>query len=308
MNAKNENTNATTNASGIVKRTNAYFIDPTMVVRREGWNPRFDFGDIKELVQSIKANGVLNPIRVKRVAGNFELIDGDRRMTAIEALLKEGHTFEGGIPAIILDKAIEDVEALIQMFEANTGKAFLPLEEAAAYQRMRDAGMTLKQICSRVGRAHVHVVKTMALLTADESVKDAVKDGTVNSTLAKEIATKARGNKAKQKELVETAKKGGKAGKKLAKEEAKSIKKRPTSKKGQQTVEPAALKPLTSSQLDTRESVLMNLVSKGLKAVGISEDKARAMFADSDEQSLAFHFGALMGIRAAQGKDPKITL
>lgn len=299
-------TAATTNATGIVKRTNAYFIDPTMIVRREDWNPRFDFGDIKELAQSIRSNGVLNPIRVKRVAGNFELIDGDRRFTAIEHLLKEGYEFTDGVPAIILDKAIEDVEALIQMFEANTGKPFLPLEEAAAYKRMKDAGMTIKQICERVGRAHVHVSKTLTLLTADESVQQAVADGTVTSTLAKEIATKAKGNKAKQKELLAKAK-TGKAGKRLVKEEVEQIKKRAV-KKGQQTVEPVKLKPLTESQLATRESVLINLVSKGLKTCGVKEEAALAYFADNDERSLAFHFGVLIGIRAAQGKDPKITL
>ncbi len=296
---------ATTNASGIVKRTNAYFIDPTMIVRREGWNPRFDFGDIKELAQSIRSNGVLNPIRVKRVGDKFELIDGDRRFTAIELLLKEGHAFEGGVSAIILDKAIADVDALIQMFEANTGKPFLPLEEAAAYQRMRDAGMTLKQICEKVGRAQVHVTKTLALLQADQSVKDAVADGSINSTLAKQIAVKAKGNKGKQKEMVEKAKKGGKAGKKLVKEEAEQIKKRPA-KKGQDTI--VAPKPLTQSQLETREAVLTNLVQKGLKDCGVNEAAAHSYFADSDERSLAFHYGVLMGLRAALGKDPKITL
>jgi len=296
---------ATTNASGIVKRTNAYFIDPTMIVRREGWNPRFDFGDIKELAQSIRSNGVLNPIRVKRVGDKFELIDGDRRFTAIELLLKEGHAFEGGVSAIILDKAIADVDALIQMFEANTGKPFLPLEEAAAYQRMRDAGMTLKQICEKVGRAQVHVTKTLALLQADQSVKDAVADGSINSTLAKQIAVKAKGNKGKQKEMVEKAKKGGKAGKKLVKEEAEQIKKRPA-KKGQDTI--VAPKCLTQSQLETREAVLTNLVQKGLKDTGVKESAAHVFFADSDERSLAFHYGVLMGLRAALGKDPKITL
>lgn len=296
---------STTNASGIVKRTNAYFIDPTMIVRREGWNPRFDFGDIQELAASIEANGVLNPIRVKRVEDKFELIDGDRRFTAIQALLKKGHKFEEGVPAIILDKKIEDVEALIQMFEANTGKPFLPLEEAAAYQRMRDAGLTIKEICRRVGRAHVHVNKALALLQADPSVQDAVASGEINSTLAKKIAVKARGDKAKQKEMVEEAKKGGKAGKKLVAEKAEQIKKRPA-KKGQETV--AAPKCLSQSQLETREGVLTNLVAKNLKTVGVKESGAHAFFADSDERALAFHYGVLMGLRAALGKDPKITL
>lgn len=295
---------ATTNANGITKRTNAYFIDPTKIVRKPGFNPRFDFGDIKELVQSIRHNGLLNSIRVKRVADNFELIDGDRRVTAIEHLLKEGFEFPDGIPAVIVDKSISEVDALIQMFEANSGKPFLPLEEAAAYQRLRDAGLTIKQICEAVGRASVHVTSTLAILKADDSVKAAIKDGSINKTLAKKIATKAKGDQSKQAEMVRTAQ-TGKSGKKLVAEQAEDIKKRPA-KKGQ--TEFVAPKPLTLNALENREGVLLNLVSKGLKACGINETAAHAHFADSDEGALAFHYGVLMGIRAAMGKDPKITL
>ena len=83
-----EITTKSSNPAGVLKRSNAYFIDPTRVVRRDGWNPRFDFGEIEEMAKSILANGLLNAIRVKRISGNpaadFELIDGDRRMTAIE--------------------------------------------------------------------------------------------------------------------------------------------------------------------------------------------------------------------------------
>ena len=86
-------------APGIIKRTNAYFADPKTIARVDGWNNRFDFGEIEELAKSIKINGLLQPLRIKRVPAHvkddgkgaagaqvfaFELIDGDRRLTAIE--------------------------------------------------------------------------------------------------------------------------------------------------------------------------------------------------------------------------------
>ncbi|MCX8502353.1 MAG: ParB N-terminal domain-containing protein, partial [Alphaproteobacteria bacterium] len=185
---------ATTQAPGVLKRTSAYFIDPHAVVRKPGFNPRFDFGEIDALATSIRANGVLNAIRVKRMDPTpegylFELIDGDRRLTAIESILeKDADAFKEGVPAIIVDRAQDDITSLIQMFEANSGKMFVPLEEAFAYKRMRDAGMTLAQIESAVGRKVPHIADMLTLLNADDSVKEAVTDGTIGKQMAKTIA------------------------------------------------------------------------------------------------------------------------
>ena len=217
---------STTLPAIIKARPSAYnMINPRTITRREGWNVRFDFGEIEELAKSIKyqateggvPGGLLNAIRVKRAGEGFELIDGDRRLTAVELLLKwadegnpKGYDFAEGVAAVVVEKGQDDLRSLIQMFEANSGKAFLPMEEAAAYKRMREAGMSLEQIASAVGRNHVHVNNTLALLEAPEELQKAVKEGKVGGTLAKKIATSARGNKAKQKELTEKAIKAGK--------------------------------------------------------------------------------------------------
>lgn len=191
--------------AGIVHRGNSYRIDPRAIDRRPGWNPRFDFGDIPQLAESIKAQGVLMPLRVVRKGDRFELIDGDRRLTAIEKLMKDGAKFPEGVPAIIETAGQSDADLTIRMILANEGKPFLPLEEAAAYKRLRDSGMTIKQLCEKVGRVSRHVTQMLALVEADDSVKDAVKDGKIGKQVAKDIATKAKGDKGKQKELTEKA-------------------------------------------------------------------------------------------------------
>lgn len=221
-----------TPTNGIVTaRPSAYnMVDPRSIDRREGWNVRFDFGEIEELAKSIKyqateggvPGGLLNAIRIKRKeGGRFELIDGDRRMTAVELLIKwagegnlKGYDFPDGIAAVIVAKGQDDLRSLIQMFEANSGKAFLPMEEAAAYKRMREAGMSLEQIGQAVGRNHVHVNNTLALLEAPAELQEAVKKGEVGGTLAKKIAVVGRGNKAKAAELTKAAKAAGKDKKK----------------------------------------------------------------------------------------------
>lgn len=281
---------------GITKRTNAFFVDPKAIKRREGWNPRFDFGDMAELKKSIKTNGVLNPLRLKRgEPGEFILVDGDRRFTAIEELLKEKHKFPDGVPAILLSKDHSDIDSLVQMFEANTGKPFLPLEEAAAFQKMRDAGMTIKQICEKVSRSHVHVESTLALLVADDSVKEAVKKGEISGTLGKQIAVKGKGDKKMQQAAVAKAK-TGKEGKAVVKRELSKVERRkPSANK------PKSVQPLTKVELQTLETKLLAHLKEQSKneILSTKADKVR----QTKEGASVFLRGILAGIQIAQGID-----
>jgi len=303
---------------GVIKRTNAYFIDPKALTRREGWNPRFDMGEIDQLAKSLKANGMLNPIRVKRLTVNkdnqfaFELIDGDRRFTAIESMVKDGtyaKAFPDGIPAIIVDKAQDDMTSLFQMFEANSGKAFLPLEEAAAYQRMRDGdkeagikGLTIKQICERVGRKQVHVVEMLNLLKADAEVHDAVKSGAIGKTMAKRIATDAKGDAGKQKQLVAAAKsagkdKGSKAGVKRQLDTARRAK---AATKGK-TLKIRALDNQELSALGAK--VASSMADKMVLADLPLESDLRKWIQGNPDLALAASFGALEALKRAAGMD-----
>ena len=293
----------------ITKVAKLYFADPSAFVIKEGWNTRFDMGDIAGLETSIKANGFRRAkpiVAIRNEDRQLEIIDGARRMTAVWNLLKKGHEFPEGIPVSIEDKSASVVDRTLIMFTANDGKPFLPLEAAAALQRLRDEGMTVKQIMAATGKSDVYITDTLALLSAAPEVKEAVKSGKVGKTLASKIAIKAKGDHAKQKEMVEAATKGGKAGKKVVNEQADQIKRRKPTKKAQETL--VAPKPLTQSQLETRESMMLNLVSKGLKELGVDESNIRGVLAQTTEGAVGFHFGVLIGIRAALGKDPKLAL
>jgi len=195
-------------SNGIVKArpNNHNLVDPTTIGRMPGWNPRIDFGDIEALAAQIEQQilsghtvGLVNPLRIRRAVGRtdgkmFDLVDGDRRLTAIELLLSRGVTFSDGVPAIISDAKQTEKQMLLQMLLANEGKPFTPIEEAQAYRRMKDGGMTVEEICKAVGRSHVHVGYTMALLEAAPEVRDAVADGSIGASLAKEVI-KAAGRK-----------------------------------------------------------------------------------------------------------------
>jgi ParB/RepB/Spo0J family partition protein len=303
---------ASKEAPGIVKRSSAYFLDPKAITRREGWNPRFDFGEIEELAKSLKVNGMLVPIRVKRLTKPeggklFELVDGDRRLSAVELLLKkDSDAFPEGIPAIIIDKAQDDLKSLIQMFEANTGKPFLPMEEAAAFKRMRDEGMTIADICKAVGRKQMHVQAMLALLDADPEVQEAVQKGEIGKTEAKDIAVHAKGDKAKQKEIVAAAKDAKKDPKNKAKkrivlkkiDEARQAK---AAKQGRTL----KVKHLSDEQLAEIGAKLAKVWIAKAKQAGVTKTETDADItkwcAGDDALAAAFTWGALQALKVAAG-------
>lgn len=307
---------------GILKRNNRYFADPRAICRRPGFNVRFDFGEIERLAKQIKdekgldpaSGGLLNDLRVKRILKDdpryakgfrFEIIDGDRRLTAIELLMSRGELFPIGVPAKIVDKDQSELHDLLQMFIANEGKPFLPLEEAVAYQRMRDAGMTVKDICQAVGRAQVHVVATLALANADESLKLAVAEGRIGKSIAKDIAVNARGDKDLQAVLTaETiAAKGDKSAERVVRRRVEEAKVTKAIKRGVQRV--PKMRALSDEELSALGASVAERLPALIEAAGPSAKKGQKDLTKwvslDDNLALAFTFGALQALKAAAG-------
>ena len=284
------------NAPGITKKTTSYYIDPKVITPRDGWNPRFSFGEVEELAKSIKANGLIFPLHVKRVGAGFELIDGDRRLTAIEMLLEQGHEFPEGVPAQIKDKNTSDLENLILMFESNSGKPFLPLEAAAAYKRMRDAGMTLKQISERVGRKPANITDTLRLLTTDVDVQDALKKGKINTTAAMAIA---KTDKTKQKDLVEkvaaTGKGKGKRATLLKELDKVRVNRRASTPKKAVALDVASLKKI---EADLTEALVV--MAKG---AGIEMREIKKQASATPTSKIIATYAMLIGIQTALGHE-----
>jgi ParB-like chromosome segregation protein Spo0J len=293
---------------GIIKRSNAYNIDPKLVTFRKDWNPRFDFGEIEELAATIKAQkekepesgGLLQAIRVKRTTEGFEVVDGERRITAIQTLMKKGEDFPFGIPAKVEGESTTDLDNLIKMFVSNSGKPFLPMEEARAYQRMREAGMTVKDMEKVVGRSNVHIINTLALIEADPALQKAVEDKSVKAVEGKVIAVATRGDKAKQRELVEELKAAGKdkpARKKVMKK-VETIRQQKAKSQGRAL----KIKPLSAEQLSSVGAKVSEKLMKRMKTLSLPMDTDLKRFCkDDDNLTLAYEFGVLEGLKAAAG-------
>ncbi|MFK7859145.1 MAG: ParB/RepB/Spo0J family partition protein [Granulosicoccus sp.] len=142
-------------------------------IRRGTYQPRrlFDQELLQELADSIRAEGMIQPIIVRPFADGFELVAGERRWRASQLAGIDR------IPAIVRDMEDRSVAA-VSVIENIQRKDLNPLEEAAAFQRLCDEfGMTHKAVSEAVGRSRASVTNLMRLLELHDDVKVMVDKG-----------------------------------------------------------------------------------------------------------------------------------
>ncbi|MFK7995127.1 MAG: ParB/RepB/Spo0J family partition protein [Granulosicoccus sp.] len=142
-------------------------------IRRGTYQPRrlFDQELLQELADSIKAEGMIQPIIVRPFADGYELVAGERRWRASQLAGIDR------IPAIVRDMEDRSVAA-VSVIENIQRKDLNPLEEAAAFQRLCDEfGMTHKAVAEAVGRSRASVTNLMRLLELHDEVKVMVDKG-----------------------------------------------------------------------------------------------------------------------------------
>ncbi|ADL08986.1 ParB family protein [Thermosediminibacter oceani DSM 16646] len=140
---------------------------PVDAIKPNPYQPRKNFDDesLRELTDSIKVYGVLQPIVVRRVGKNlYELIAGERRWRACQkAGLKE-------IPAIVRDTKETDT-AIIALIENLQRENLSFLEEAEGYrQLMYEHGLTQEQLAERLGKSQSTIANKVRLLKMPEDI------------------------------------------------------------------------------------------------------------------------------------------
>lgn len=119
----------------------------------------FDDEKLDELAESIRRNGIIQPVVVRPVdGGSFELVAGERRFrAAVHAGLRS-------IPAVA--RILNDLETLeLALIENTQREDIKPLERADAYRRLIDSfGLTQEQVAERVGKSRSAVANTLRLL------------------------------------------------------------------------------------------------------------------------------------------------
>lgn len=144
---------------------------------------QFDESKIIELAESIKANGLAQPITVRPMPGDlYQLIAGERRYRAHKHLCAEV------IRAIVVE--MSDDQAARVMLAENTARADLdPIDEANAYaRRMKDYNWTHAQVASAAGVAVQTVHNRLKLLNLREDIQFLVRKGQLSVGYAAVIA------------------------------------------------------------------------------------------------------------------------
>jgi ParB family chromosome partitioning protein len=135
------------------------------------YQPRRDFQDqpLEELAQSIRENGIIQPLVVRKTAQGYQLIAGERRLRAAKlAGLKQ-------VPVVI--RRSTDREALELALIENIQRENLNcIDEALAYfQLMQDFSLTQEEVAARVGKDRATVANHLRLLRLPEAIIDDLK-------------------------------------------------------------------------------------------------------------------------------------
>ena len=152
-------------------------IDPSPLQPRTA----FDDGKLDELAKSIRSNGVVQPVLVRRKGTRFELIAGERRWRAAEmaGLIK--------IPAVV--RNVSDDKVLeIALIENIQREDLNPIEEARAYKKLIETlGLTQETVGERVGRDRSYVTNYLRLLKLPDDLQELLQTGRISTGHARSL-------------------------------------------------------------------------------------------------------------------------
>ena len=152
-------------------------------IQKNPYQPRkeFDREKLDELAQSIKENGVIQPIIVRQspVIG-YEILAGERRYRA--SLLAGLRS----IPAVV--KQLSDQEMMVQSTIENLQRENLnPIEEARAYESLVEKGFTHAEIADKMGKSRPYISNSIRLLSLPEQILSEVENGKLSQAHARSL-------------------------------------------------------------------------------------------------------------------------
>lgn len=234
-------------------------LDIKSVVPNE-YQPRRVFNDntLKELVASIKENGIIQPVITRRIsADSYQLIAGERRWRAAKI------AGLATMPAIVKDAA--PAEALeLALIENIQREDLNPLETAEAFQRLiNDFGLTHDDLSRKVGKDRATITNYLRILKLPSGIKKWIADGSLSTGHAKALLQVQ--NKRLQIDIAKKIISGG-----LSVREAEAL-----SKKGQPVPSRARRKTLKDPQIASLEEKLIQSLGTKVRLVHKSNKRGR---------------------------------
>jgi ParB family chromosome partitioning protein len=156
---------------------------PLSQLRANPYQPRKHFNEdsIKELADSIKEHGVIQPIIVRKVLKGFEIIAGERRFRASQVC---GLATVPAVERNFSDQQVMEI-ALIENVQREDLNA---MEIAVAYQSIIDQfSLTQEELSAKVGKSRSHIANFLRLIQLPETIKQYVSRGTLSMGHARAI-------------------------------------------------------------------------------------------------------------------------
>ena len=168
---------------GFENNSRDYFQCDIEQIRPNRYQPRMRFADneLEELSRSIKEQGVLQPLLVRKDKNGYELAMGERRLRAARmAGLQQ-------VPVVL--KNISDSDLLEMSIVENIQREDLnPMEEAEAYHRLiAEFNLTQDKVAARVGKSRSAVANFMRLRQLPEQIQTSIMDGSLSMGHARSI-------------------------------------------------------------------------------------------------------------------------
>jgi ParB family transcriptional regulator, chromosome partitioning protein len=149
------------------------------------FQPRMNFDPItlEELKKSIIANGLIQPITVRRITGNqYQLVSGERRLRAYADIgYKE-------IPAYIIKVDSDEIMLALALIENIQRETLNPIEVSKAYKRLMDeCHLTQELIADRVGKDRTTIANSIRLLKLPEKIQNCLVDESITAGHARAL-------------------------------------------------------------------------------------------------------------------------
>lgn len=149
--------------------------------------------DVGDLIASIRSLGVIQPLLVRPNGNGFDVIAGQRRLLACNAIAEQDGAF-GAVPCAVLDMD-DDAAAIEASLAENVGR--LPMDEIDQYEAfaaLKAQGRTVEEIAARFGVTELLVKKRLAIANLVDPVLNAYRKEEINGPTIRHLtmATKAQ--------------------------------------------------------------------------------------------------------------------
>ncbi len=142
----------------------------------------FDPEKLKELAESFKTHGMLQPVLVRQDSSGYTIVAGERRFRAAKVAGLDK------IPALIIRQISQDGMLELALIENVQREDLNPIETAEAYQALiEQCGITQAKLAEKIGKNRASVANTMRLLSLPENIKQLIIDGKLTEGHARAI-------------------------------------------------------------------------------------------------------------------------